>query len=73
MKALQHEDYRGIATGSRRKSAKYARLEAMDKSDIAEVGSAAINNMTCVELVRVTRLSNLPVLFRTDIEQHLPV
>jgi len=72
VKTLLYEDYRGIATGSRRRSVKYARFEALDKSDIAELSAAAINNMTCDELVRMIRVSNLPTLLRSDIDQHLP-
>lgn len=48
------------------------RLEALDKSDIAELSPTAIDNMTCDELVRLIQVANLPVLLRSDLDQHLP-
>lgn len=47
-------------------------LEALDKSDIAELSPTTINNMTCDELVRLIHVANLPDLLRSDLDQHLP-
>jgi hypothetical protein len=71
-KTLLHEDYRGIATGSRRRSAKFAHVEALDQSDIAELSAAAINSMTCDELVRMIRVAGLPDQLCPYLDQRLP-
>jgi hypothetical protein len=72
MKSLVHDNRRRVATDFRRRSARSASFEALDKSDIAELSATAINNMTCDELVRMIRVANLAALLRSDLDQHLP-
>lgn len=69
---LLSEIRQGIAAESQRMSARDARFEALDKSDIAELSPTAIDNMTCEELVRLIQVSKLPDLLRSDLDQHLP-
>ena len=47
-------------------------LEALDKSDIAELSSTTINNMTCDELVRLIQVASLRDLLRFELDQHVP-
>ena len=72
VKQVQHKDRRHIATGFQRRSARDDRFEALDKSDIAELSFAAINNMTCDELVRMIRVAKLPDLLCPNLDEHLP-
>jgi hypothetical protein len=50
----------------RQASRQCERLEALDKSDIAELSPTAIDNMTCDELVQFIEVTNLPDLLRFD-------
>jgi hypothetical protein len=66
-------EYRlGIATEFQRRSARDARFEALDKSDIAELSATAINHMTCDELVRMIRVAGLPGQLSSNLNNRLP-
>lgn len=45
-------------------------LEALDKADLAELSSVQISRMTCDELIRVVRATQLPLL-RPETDEHL--
>lgn len=68
---LQSKSHRGIAAEFQRRSARDARFEALDKSDIAELSATAINNMTCDELVRMIRVAGLPDQLCPTMGMHL--
>lgn len=72
VKAMLSENRRGIATEFQRRSARDARFEAIDKSDIAELSATAINNMTCDELVRMIRVTGLPDQLCPNMNKRLP-
>lgn len=72
VKTLLCDDRRGIAIGFQRRSARDARSEALDKSDIAELSTTAINYMNSDELVRIIRVAGLPAILRSDVDRHLP-
>jgi hypothetical protein len=66
-------DYRKVALeGLRRIPTRCDKIEALDKSAVAEVCDAVINDMTCDELVRMIHVATLPALLRSDLDQHLP-
>lgn len=46
--------------------------EALDKLAIAELITAAIEQMTCDELARLIRATDLPTALRPDLERRLP-
>lgn len=69
---LRSENRRGIATEFQQMSARNARFEALDKSDIAELSATAINNMTCDELVRMIRVAGLPDQLLPNLDERLP-
>lgn len=48
------------------------RLEALDKSEIAELSPTVIDDMSCDELARLIQVANLPDRLRSDLCQHLP-
>lgn len=45
-------------------------IEALDQSDVAELSPVQISRMTCVELVRIIRVAQLP-LVRPEIDEQL--
>lgn len=47
-------------------------FEALDMSDIAELSTTAINNMSCDELVRVIRVAGLPDQLCPNLDKRLP-
>ena len=69
---LLSESRRGIAAEFQRRTARDARFEALDKSDIAELSATAINNMTCDELVRMIRVAGLPDQLCSNLNKRLP-
>jgi hypothetical protein len=72
VKLLVHDDRRSLRTDFPWRSRRFARFEALDKSDVAALSASAINGMTCDELVRTIRVANLPDLLCRDLDEHLP-
>lgn len=68
---LARDDHKGELYDIRHAPRQCDTLEALDKSDIAELSAATINNLTCDELVRLIQVANLPGLLRSDLDQHL--
>lgn len=71
-RALFREDRPGIAMGLQRRSARDARFEALDKSNISELSTTAINNSTRDELVQTIRVTGLPDRLCAQLRKALP-
>lgn len=72
VKSLARDDRKVALKDLRRIPARCDKIEALDKSALAELSAAVINDMTCDELVRMIRVANLPTLLRSDLDRHLP-
>ena len=72
VKPLAHEDRKVATNDLRRITAPYDKIEALDKSAVAELSATLINAMTRDELVRMIRVASLPVLLCPDLDRHLP-
>ncbi len=70
--SLARDDRKGVLKNFRWNPARRDKFEALEKSDIAELSAAVINDMTCDELVRLIRVANLPTMLCPDLDQHLP-
>jgi hypothetical protein len=71
VKSRANDDRRGVRTDDRERFRRSYGIEALAKSDIAQLTVTAINNMTCDELARLIRGADLPALLRTDLDEHL--
>jgi hypothetical protein len=72
LKSLACDDRKVAPNELRRIPARCDKIDALEKSAVAELSFAVINAMTCDELVRMIRVANLPALFRPDLDRHLP-
>jgi hypothetical protein len=72
VKSQARDDRKAVLKDFRRSLAPCDTFEALDKSDIAELSDATINDMTCDELVRMIRVAKLPDLLGCDLDRHLP-
>jgi len=71
-KTLKHDEHPSACTDLRQRPVQCGGIEALEKSDIAELSVTTINKMTCDELVRMIRVTNLLSLLRPGLDEHLP-
>jgi len=69
VKSLARDDRTVALKDLRRIPSRCDKIEALDKSDSAELNATAINNTTCDELVRMIRVAGLPDQLCPNLEQ----
>lgn len=72
VKSRVRNDRKPDRLGFRRSSALSDKCEALDKSTVAELSAAVINDMTYDELVRMIRVADLRALHCPDLDRHFP-